>query len=52
MNGSQLGKVVLQIDVDLVEESMRMIGGLQSLARTQSSQYVLNDASWVFHVVF
>ncbi|KAF3963411.1 hypothetical protein CMV_012204 [Castanea mollissima] len=34
------------VDVDLVEESMQMIGGLQSLARTQSSQYVLNEASW------
>ncbi|KAK9996887.1 hypothetical protein SO802_021573 [Lithocarpus litseifolius] len=33
------------VDVDLVEESMRMIGGLQSLARTQSSQYVLNDSN-------
>ncbi|KAK9991396.1 hypothetical protein SO802_026381, partial [Lithocarpus litseifolius] len=33
------------VDVDLVEESMRMIGGLQSLVRTQSSQYVLNNAS-------
>ena len=43
---------LLQVDVDLVEESMRMIGGLQSLARTQSSQYVLNDVSWVCHVAF
>jgi len=25
---------LLQVDVDFVEESMRMIGGLQSLART------------------
>ncbi|KAK9996765.1 hypothetical protein SO802_021451 [Lithocarpus litseifolius] len=40
------GTVVLRVDVDLVEESMWMIGGLQSLARTQSSQYVLNNASW------
>ena len=36
--------------MDLVEESMRMIGGLQSLARTQSSQYVINDSNWVCHV--
>ena len=36
--------------MDLVEESMQMIGGLQSLARTKSSQYVLNDASWVCYV--
>ncbi|KAK9997391.1 hypothetical protein SO802_022077 [Lithocarpus litseifolius] len=34
------------VDGDLVEESMQMIGGLQSLARTQSSQYVLNDSNW------
>ncbi|KAK9991047.1 hypothetical protein SO802_026032 [Lithocarpus litseifolius] len=40
------------VDMDLIEESMRMIRGLQSLARTQSSQYVLNDASWVCHVAF
>ncbi|KAK9998024.1 hypothetical protein SO802_017627 [Lithocarpus litseifolius] len=33
------------IDVDVVEESIWMIGGLQSLAPTQSSQYVLNEAS-------
>ena len=33
--------------MDLVEESMRMIRGLQSLARTQSSQYMLNDSNWV-----
>ena len=43
---------LLQVDVDLVEESMRMIGGLQSLARTQSSQYVLNNSNWVFQVDF
>ena len=43
---------LLQVDVDLVEESMRMIGGVQSLVHTQSSQYVLNDASWVCHVAF
>ena len=41
---------LLQVDVDLVEESMWMIGGLQSLARTQSSQYVLNDVSWLCDV--
>ncbi|KAK9988601.1 hypothetical protein SO802_028840 [Lithocarpus litseifolius] len=34
------------VDVDLVEESMRMIGDLQLVARTQSSQYVINEASW------
>ena len=38
---------MLQVDVDLVEESMQMIGGLQLLARTQSSRYVINEASWV-----
>ena len=38
--------------MDLVEESMWMIGGLQSLARTQSSQYVLNKASWVCNDAF
>ena len=43
---------MLQVDVDLVEESMRMIGGLQSLARTQSSQYVLNEMSWVCNDAF
>ena len=43
---------MLQVDVDLVEESMQMIGGLQSLARTQSSQYVLNGASWVCNDAF
>ena len=36
---------MLQLDVDLMEECMRMIGGLQSLARTQSSQYVINDSN-------
>ena len=34
---------MLQVGVDLVEESMRMIGGLQLVACTQSSQYVLNE---------
>ena len=43
---------LLHVDVDLVEESMWMIGGLQSLARTQSSQYVLNGSYWVCHVAF
>ena len=43
---------LLQVDVDLVEENMRMNGGLQSLARTQSSQYVLNDSNWVCQVAF
>ena len=38
--------------MDLVEESMQMIGGLQSLARTQSSKYVINDSNWVYHVAF
>ena len=47
LNGSWSGRFVLQVDVDLVEECMWMIGGLQSLAHTQSSQYVLNEASWV-----
>ena len=41
---------MLQVDVDLVEESMRMIRGLQSLAHTQSSQYIINDSNWVCHV--
>ena len=40
-----LGRFVLQVDVDHVEESMQMIGGLQLLARTQSSRYVINEAS-------
>ena len=43
---------MLQVDVDLVEESMWMIGGLQSLARTQSFQYVINDSNWIYHVAF
>ena len=43
---------LLHVDVGLVEESMWMIGGLQSLARTQSSQYVLNGSYWVCHVAF
>ena len=38
---------MLQVGVDLVEESMQMIGGLQLVARTQSSQYVLNEINWV-----
>ena len=38
---------MLQVGVDLVEESMRMIGGLQLVARTQSFQYVLNEMNWV-----
>ena len=45
LNGFYFGRVVLQVDMDLVEESMWMIGGLQSLARTQSSQYVINDSN-------
>ncbi|KAL0001385.1 hypothetical protein SO802_015166 [Lithocarpus litseifolius] len=35
------------VDDDLMEESMQMIGGLQLVARTQSSRYVINEASWV-----
>ena len=50
LNDFELGRVALQVDVDLVEECMCMIGGLQSVARTQSSQYMLNDANWVCHV--
>jgi len=38
---------MLQVGVDLVDESMQMIGGLQLVARTQSSQYVLNEINWV-----
>ena len=38
---------LLHVDIDLMEESMQMIGGLQLVARTQSSQYVINEASWV-----
>ena len=52
LNGSWSGRFVLQFDMDLVEESMQMIGGLQSLARTQSSQYVLNEVSWVCNDAF
>ena len=52
LNGSWFGRFVLQVDVDLVEESMQMIGGLQLLARTQSSQYVLNEVSWVCNDAF
>ena len=44
---SETRKFVLQVGVDLVEGSMRMIGGLQLMARTQSSQYVLNELNWV-----
>ena len=47
-----LGRFVLQVDVDLEEESMQMIGGLQLLAHTQSSQYVINEASWVCNDAF
>ena len=43
---------MFQVDMDLVEESMRMIGGLQSLARTQSSYYVLNETSWLCNDAF
>ena len=43
---------LLHVDVDLVEESMWMIGGLQSLARTQSFQYVINDSNWIYHLAF
>ena len=38
---------MFQVRVDLVEESMQMIGGLQLVACTQSSQYVLNEVNWV-----
>ena len=38
---------MLQVGVDLVEESMRMIGSLQLVTCTQSSQYVLNEVNWV-----
>ena len=37
---------------DLVEESMQMIGGLQLLARNQSSWYMINKASWVCNDAF
>ena len=38
---------VLQVGIDLVEESMWMIRGLQLVAHTQSSQYVLSEMNWV-----
>ena len=38
---------MLQVGVNLVEESMRMIGGSQLVACTQSSQYVLNEMNWL-----
>ena len=38
---------MLQVGVDLMEKCMQMIGGLQLVARTQSSQYVLNEMNWV-----
>ena len=38
---------MLQVGVDLVEESMRMIRGLQLVACTQYSQYVLNEMNGV-----
>ena len=38
--------------MDHVEESMQIIKGLQSLACTQSSQYMINDSNEVCHVVF
>jgi len=44
---SRIGGFVFQVGTDLVEESMQMIGGLQLVARTQSSQYVLNEVNWV-----
>ena len=31
---------------------MQMIGGLQLMAHTQSSQYVINKASWVYNDTF
>ena len=31
---------------------MQMIGGLQLLARTQSSRYVINEVSWVCNDAF
>ena len=42
---------MLQVDVDLVEEIMQMVRGLQLLACTQSSQYVINKVSWVCNVL-
>ena len=47
-----LARFVLQVDVDLGEESMQMIGGLQLLARTQSPKYVINEAIWVCNDAF
>ena len=44
---SLLSSFVLQVGVDLMEKCMQMIGGLQLVARTQSSQYVLNKMNWV-----
>ena len=38
---------MLQVGVDLVDKSMQMIEGLQLVARTQSSQYVLDEMNWV-----
>ena len=38
---------VLQVGVDLMDKSMQMIEGLQLVARTQSSQYVLDEMNWV-----
>ena len=38
---------MFQVRTDLVEESMRMIGGLKLVAHTQSSHYVLNEVNWV-----
>jgi len=35
------------ISVNLVEESMRMIEGLQQVAHIQSSQYMMNEVQWV-----
>jgi len=35
------------VGVDPMEESMLMIGGLQLVACTQSSQYLLNEVNWV-----
>ena len=52
LNGSRSSKFVLQVYVDLVEESMQMIRGLQPLACTQSSQYVLNEVSLVCNDAF
>ena len=38
---------MLQVGVDLVDKSMQMIEGLQLVARTQSSQYVLDEMNWI-----